>query len=69
MPTEVIQPVDTQVSGEASTKEWLASIEGKVIAAYDFTVVRPTSLLSAAPLSAAQIELGQRIARKYGLTE
>ncbi len=36
----------------------------------DFATVQfPGSLLSSAPLTQRQIELGQKIAEKYGLTE
>jgi hypothetical protein len=48
----------------AITRNKAAYVKSKI---NDFSI-KQASLLSAAPLTQAQIELGQQIARKHGLT-
>jgi len=70
MSTAAITQLHSHSSGGAGTKEWLAKIGGAVVMASDLSAIcryafEQTSMLSSAPLTQQQIEVGQKIARKY----
>lgn len=58
-------------NNEVTDKDWLLALENvkiREIFSY-FSGLENVSLLSSAPLSQHQIDLGQQIARKHGFTE
>ena len=69
MSTAILQ---SSMTGGAGTKEWLESIEGWTVLAYDLFYRQDVStkpMLSSSPLTQSDIEIGRKIAQQYGLTE
>lgn len=72
MNTSILQICQT---GGAGAKEWLESIEGWTVIAYDPSYmpympmqdISHGSMLVSSPLTDNDIQIGKRIAQKYGL--
>ena len=59
------------ITGGAGTKEWLDASAGWIVLASEATYAQDMHhrpMLSSAPLTESDIEIGRRIAKQYGLT-